>query len=81
MKIQLINGQFTAEETISLISKMTAVKIQFLENKISNSDQEEDIKSKEAKIITLQNNLSKLRESTFLSINMASLNCNIEISM
>ena len=62
MKIQLINGQFTTQETIDLITQMIQVKIKFLENKISNLHNEEDIKSKETKIVSLQNTISKLRQ-------------------
>lgn len=62
MKIQLINGEFTSAETIDLLTQMIQVKIQFLENKIENSHQEEDIKNKESKIIAMQNKLSDLRK-------------------
>lgn len=61
MKIQLINGQFTANETNDLISQLVQVKIKFLENKINSLQHEEDIKSKETKIVALQNILSNLR--------------------
>lgn len=62
MKIQLINGEFSAVETIDLMAQLIRVKIQFLENKIENSHQEEDIKNKESKIIAMQNKLSELRK-------------------
>ena len=62
MKMQLINGQFNASEAIDLLSQMTQVKIKFLENKILNSHNEEDIKSKESKIIRLQNAMSDLKQ-------------------
>lgn len=62
MKIQLINGEFTSAETIDLMTQMIRVKIQFLEKKIENSHQEEDIKNKESKIIAMQNKLSDLRK-------------------
>jgi len=61
MKLQLINGEFTATETLELVTQMVQVKIKFLENKIHNLQNEEDIKVKERKIITLQNKLSELR--------------------
>ena len=70
MKIQLINGQFTANETNDLISQLVQVKIKFLENKINSLQHEEDIKSKETKIVALQNTLSNLRNH----INLEKLN-------
>jgi hypothetical protein len=61
MKMQLINGEFTALETLELITQMVQVKIKFLETKIHNSHNEEDIKTKESKIIALQNKVTELR--------------------
>jgi hypothetical protein len=62
MKLQLVNGQFQNSESIDLVSELIKVKIKFLENKISNSDNEEEIKSKEGKIIAMQNNLIELKK-------------------
>lgn len=81
MKIQLINGQFTAQETIDLVSQMVQVKIKFLENKISNLHNEEDVKSKEAKIVTLQNTLSKLRQHIGLTNSDLKITCDIELHL
>ena len=61
MKLQLINGQFSGNEIIEIVSKMIQIKINFHEQKISNSDAEEDIKQREKKIKTLQENLQNLR--------------------
>lgn len=62
MKIQLINGTFTPSESIDLLTQLLQVKIKFIENKISKSHHEEDVKSKENKIIKLQNTISTLNE-------------------
>ena len=62
MKLQLVNGQFQNAESIDLVSELIKVKIKFLENKISRSDNEEEIKSKEGKIIAMQNNLNELKK-------------------
>ena len=79
MKIQLISGQFTAQETIDLVSQIIKVKIKFLENKICNSLSEEDIKSKETKIVKLQNKISELQE--YLKLTNCDLKINSEIEI
>ncbi len=81
MKIQLINGQFTAQETIDLVTQMIQVKIKFLENKISNLHNEEDIKSKETKIVTLQNTISKLRQHIGITNSNLKISSEIEIQL
>jgi len=62
MQMQLINGQFNAIEAIGIISEMVQVKIKYHENKIKESDNEEDIKMRERKIKALQNELSLSRD-------------------
>lgn len=81
MKIQLINGHFTAQETTDLVSQLIQVKIKFLENKISTLLLEEDIKSMEAKIINLQNTLSTLRHELALSIHKIEICSEIQIKV
>jgi hypothetical protein len=61
MTIQLLEGEFSATDGLELIAKMIEVKIKFHENKISKSQQEEDIKSRENKIKALQNSLYDAR--------------------
>ena len=80
MKIQLINGQFTKQETIDLVSQMMKVKIKFLENKICNSHNEEDIKSKETKIVKLQNTISELKKHFSVTDSNLSITSEIVIS-
>lgn len=80
MKIQLINGQFTANETNNLISQLVQVKIKFLENKINSLQHEEDIKSKETKIVSLQNTLSNLRNQINLEKLDVKIKSDIEIN-
>ncbi len=62
MNIPLIEGQFEAHEAIKIITKMIDVKIKYHEQKISNESTEEDVKSREAKIKTLQKNLFEIRK-------------------
>ena len=61
MTIQLLEGEFSATYGLELIAKMIEVKIKFHESKISKSQQEEDIKSRENKIKALQNSLYDAR--------------------
>lgn len=79
MKIQLIDGQFTATETNDLISQLVQVKIKFLENKINSLLHEEDIKSKETKIVALQNALSAIRQHINLEKTNVIISSNIEL--
>lgn len=61
MKISLIQGQFSSQEALELISKMINVKIKFHENRITSSCTEEDIKMREKKIKHLQKDLYEVR--------------------
>lgn len=60
MNIQLIQGDFSSQEGLDIISKMIQVKIAYHESKISNNN-EEDIKFRESKIKRLQSDLMQLR--------------------
>lgn len=62
MNIQLIEGQFSQQDALELITQMVHVKIKFHERKISNSLNEEDIKARENKIKRLQKELYELRQ-------------------
>ena len=73
MNIQLIQGQFTPQEAIDIITKMVQVKIKFNEDKITNSCHEEDIKLREKRIKSLQNELHEARKA------IAEKNENIEL--
>jgi hypothetical protein len=62
MNIKLIQGQFSAQDAIDIITQMINVKIKFHENKIENSDGEEAIKMRENRIKDLQQNLNTARD-------------------
>jgi hypothetical protein len=62
MNKQLIQGIFLANDALGIIEKMIAIKIQYHENKINNTSNEEDIKNRETKIKQLQNDWSDIRE-------------------
>lgn len=61
MNIQLIQGQFSANEAIEIITQMIQVKIKFHENKINNSHGEEATKMREKRIKDLQQDLHSVR--------------------
>lgn len=70
MNIQLIEGEFSSEDALELITQLIYVKIKFHESKIGKSETEEDIKSREAKIKRLQKNLYELRNSMGSTVNI-----------
>lgn len=61
MNIQLIQGQFSPQEAIDIITKMIHVKIKFHEDKIHSHSNEEDIKMREKRIKKLQEELFEIR--------------------
>ena len=62
MKVQLIQGQFSAKDAIEIITKMISVKIKFQEGKIESSHTEEDVKMREQRIKSLQRDLFEARQ-------------------
>lgn len=61
MNIQLIQGQFKSNDALDLITQMIHTKIKYHESRINFINNEEDIKSRESKIIRLQKELFELR--------------------
>ena len=62
MKLQLINGHFSPQDALDILTKMTQVKVNYHEHQISTSDHEEDVKSREKRIKALQQNLQEARQ-------------------
>ncbi|WP_159466765.1 hypothetical protein [Dyadobacter sp. 3J3] len=62
MTIQLIKGEFEANDAIHLITQMIHIKIKYHEQKINLDMNEEDIKSRERKIRKLQENLFEIKK-------------------
>lgn len=62
MKLQLINGRFSPQDALAILTKMTHVKVSYQEAQIKADDREEDIKSREKRIKELQRNLQEARE-------------------
>lgn len=61
MKIQILNGQFSSDDALSIISKIIDVKIKFQERKINQYSDEEEVKNRERKIKFLQQQLFEAR--------------------
>ena len=61
MKLELLQGQYSSNDIIDIVSKIIQVKINYHEQKISNSDNEEDIELREKKIKGLQEKLQEIR--------------------
>ncbi|MGA0559749.1 hypothetical protein ACO2Q8_24015 [Larkinella sp. VNQ87] len=61
--MQLIQGQFSAQDAVKLLTEMVHIKIKHHESKINPSSSEEDVKMREKRIKTLQKDLFELREA------------------
>lgn len=61
MNLQLIQGQFSGHDALTIITQMIRVKIKHHESKIEADSSEEDIKYRETKIKRLQKELYELR--------------------
>ncbi|WP_138989647.1 hypothetical protein [Larkinella sp. C7] len=63
MEMQLIQGQFSAQDSIQLLTEMVHIKIKYHESKIGSNSSEEDVKMREKRIKTLQKDLFDLRQA------------------
>lgn len=63
MKLQLINGHFSPQDALDILTKLTQVKVGYHELQIKASDNEEDVKAREKRIKTLQHNLQQARQT------------------
>lgn len=79
MEIQLIKGKFQKNDAIEIIHRFIHVKIQYHENKIGKSDNEEDIKMRETRIKELQNELSTLKNDSNSFSDLIDLDCMVRI--
>jgi hypothetical protein len=61
MEIQILQGEFSTKDAIELITQMIQIKIKYHEGKILENSSEEDIKYRESKIRSLQNELYKVK--------------------
>ncbi len=79
MNIQLIQGQFNKTDALDLITQMVHIKIKYNENKIKQTENEEDIKMRESRIKQLQKDLYELRKHLESNGNKIILTSQIEI--
>ena len=79
MNLELILGELNSTDTLVLISQMVNNKIKYHENKINSQSNEEDIKTREAKIKQLQKDLFDLRKKINLKDNYIELEVIIKI--
>jgi hypothetical protein len=79
MELQLINGTFSSTESIEILSQLFQVKIKFHEDKIRTSQNEEDVKMRERKIIALQKGLADSREYILKNANNITINSTINL--
>lgn len=63
MKLQLINGHFSPQDALDILTKMTHVKVNYHERQITTADTEEDVKAREKRIKDLQRNLQEARQA------------------
>lgn len=63
MNIQLLQGEFSSNDALELITKMIHIKVKYHESRISTESSEEDIKYRESRIKRLQKELYDLRKS------------------
>lgn len=63
MELQLIDGSFPRNEMLDILTQMIDVKIRYHESKNDQSVNEDDIKMREKKIRSLQDELSNFREA------------------
>jgi len=80
MKIQLIEGSFSQQEALELLTQLVHVKIRFHEQKIEHSDLEEDIKMREKRIKQLQQDLYEVRQLLNQKAGRFNINAGITIN-
>lgn len=79
MDIQLIQGDFSSADALSIIEKMIEVKINYHEKAIQKNSSEEDIKYRESKIKYLQSELSELKKQFILKKDKVTVNAVLSI--
>lgn len=62
MNFKIIDGVFSRQEAIDILTDMVRLKIRFHERRIENSSHIEDISHREARIRELQSELQEARE-------------------
>jgi hypothetical protein len=79
MDLQLIKGTFQKNEAWDLIQKMIGLKIQYHEEKITSTMNEEDIKMRESRIKQLQKELTIFKKHLDSIEGPISISSNVEV--
>lgn len=81
MNIQLIQGEFSSNDALELITLMIHVKIKYHENRITVNSSEEDVKYRESKIKNLQKELFDFRNNISADTKNIKIDANIKIDL
>jgi hypothetical protein len=81
MNIQLIQGEFSSNDALELITLMIHVKIKYHENRITANSSEEEVKYRESKIKRLQKELFEFRNNIGEKKGNVKLDANIKIEL
>lgn len=79
MTIQLIEGVFSGDDALDLLSKIIDTKVKFHETKITQTANEEDIKYRETKIKQLQKLAVEIRSRLETNQSFVDLHATINI--
>lgn len=81
MHLQLIEGQYTVQESIELLTQLLQVKIKFHESKIEQTSSEEDISYRESRLRYLQQELANLRSLISNNNSTVHMSATIEVQL
>jgi Spy/CpxP family protein refolding chaperone len=79
MNIQLIQDEFDSNDALELIAQIVHLKIKYHEHKMNSRSNEEEIKTREAKINQLQKELFELRKKVHSKTNRVKIEAIIKI--
>ncbi|NDC77979.1 MAG: hypothetical protein EBZ67_08930 [Chitinophagia bacterium] len=79
MDLKIIDGVFSQQEAIDILTEMVRLKIRFHERHIENASQIEDISHREARIRELQSELQEARERILAGDTSVSLGGSVSI--
>ncbi len=80
LQLSLLEGVFSRQEALDLLSQLVEVKIRFHEGQMKNLTEVEDLKMREKRIQALQSELNSLREELVQSGQHVALSSKVFIS-
>jgi len=78
-QIPLLQGSFEKEDAVRILTQMVDVKIRYHEDKIRETDNEEDIKMRETRIRQLQKDLHDIRSHILSTAGRVELKSHIQL--